>query len=181
MTNLKKVIYLSLLIAMEVIFTRFLSINTTIVRIGFGFLPIAIAAIMFGPIYGGIMAALSDLIGMMLFPTGGTFFPGFTISAFVTGVVFGLVLYKKKKTVSRIASAVLIDTLIVTLILNTIWLSIITGNGVYILLPTRLLKAAIMIPIEIVLIHQIWLHLASHTERLLAPKTVESRSKSLEI
>lgn len=167
MTSLKKIIYLSLLIAMEVIFTRFLSIQTPIVRIGFGFLPIAIAAIMFGPIYGGIMAALSDLIGMMLFPTGGAFFPGFTISAFVTGVIFGLVLYRKTKSVKRIAIAVLLDTLVVTLVLNSIWLTILTGQGILAIMPARLIKATIMAPIQILLIHRVWLHLASHAERLL--------------
>lgn len=167
MTNLKKIIYLSLLIAMEVIFTRFLSIKTPIVRIGFGFLPIAIAAMMFGPIYGGIMAALSDLIGMMLFPSGGAYFPGFTLSAFVTGAIFGIILYRKTKTVKRVAIAVLIDTIVVTLILNSVWLTILTGQGILAIFPARLIKAGIMIPIEILLIHRAWIHLAIHVERTL--------------
>ena len=40
--DVKKLIQISLLIAIEVILTRFCSIQTPIVRIGFGFLPIAI-------------------------------------------------------------------------------------------------------------------------------------------
>ena len=52
--DVKKLIQISLLIAIEVILTRFCSINTPIVRIGFGFLPIAIIAMMYGPLSAGI-------------------------------------------------------------------------------------------------------------------------------
>jgi len=170
MLNLKKIIYLSLFIAMEVIFTRFFSINTPIVRIGFGFLPIAIASMMFGPLYGGIMAGAADVLGMMLFPTGGTFFPGFTMSACLTGVIYGVFLYQKPKTWRRIIMAVLTLTIVVTLGLNSLWLSILTGNGLWAILPTRIFKALIMIPIQILVIHQIWTHLASYAEKMFFNK-----------
>ena len=81
--DVKKLIQISLLIAIEVILTRFCSINTPIVRIGFGFLPIAIIAMMYGPLSAGISYAIGDILGMMLFPTG-SFFPGFTLTAFLT-------------------------------------------------------------------------------------------------
>ena len=47
--SVKKLVEISLLIALEVILTRFCSINTATLRIGFGFLPIAIIAMMYGP------------------------------------------------------------------------------------------------------------------------------------
>ena len=56
--DVKKLIQISLLIAIEVILTRFCSINTPIVRIGFGFLPIAIIAMMYGPLSAGISLSL---------------------------------------------------------------------------------------------------------------------------
>ncbi len=170
MFNLKKIIYLSLLIAMEVIFTRFLSIQTPIVRIGFGFLPIAIAAMMFGPIYGGIMAGVADVLGMMLFPSGGAFFPGFTISACLSGVIYGVFLYHKPKTWTRITMAVVTLTIIITLGLNSIWLAMLTGQGVWAILPTRILKAIIMIPIQIIVIQKVWVHIAGYAERILIKK-----------
>jgi ECF transporter S component (folate family) len=170
MFNLKKIIYLSLFIAMEVIFTRFLSIQTPIVRIGFGFLPIAIAAMMFGPIYGGIMAGVADVLGMMLFPSGGAFFPGFTISACLSGVIYGVLLYQKPKTWIRITMAVVTLTIIITLGLNSIWLAMLTGQGIWAILPTRILKAIIMIPIQIIVIQKVWVHIASYAERILIKK-----------
>ncbi|MGM9532761.1 folate family ECF transporter S component, partial [Intestinibacter sp.] len=91
--NVKKLVEISLLIALEIILTRFCSINTPIVRIGFGFLPIATIAMMYGPLSAGIAYAIGDILGMMIFPSS-SFFPGFTLTAFLTGVAYGLVLYK---------------------------------------------------------------------------------------
>ena len=65
--NVKKLVEISLLIALEVILTRFCSINTAILRIGFGFLPIAIIAMMHGPLSAGVAYAIGDLLGMMIF------------------------------------------------------------------------------------------------------------------
>ena len=91
--SVKKLVEISLLIALEVILTRFCSINTATLRIGFGFLPIAIIAMMYGPLSAGVAYALGDLLGMMIFPNG-SYFPGFTLTAFLTGVIYGLVLFK---------------------------------------------------------------------------------------
>ena len=153
--NVKKLVEISLLIALEIILTRFCSINTAILRIGFGFLPIAIIAMMYGPLSAGIAYAIGDLLGMMIFPSG-SFFPGFTLTAFLTGVVYGLVLYKKPKTWGRIILAVCIVCLGINLCLDTVWLHILMGQGYLELLPTRVLKVAVMIPIQTILIGIVW-------------------------
>ena len=54
---------LAMLIAIEVILSRFLSINAWNIKIGFGFVPVLIAAILYGPLAGGLVGALSDFIG----------------------------------------------------------------------------------------------------------------------
>lgn len=154
--NVKKVVFISLFIAIEVILTRFLSIQTPIVRIGFTFLPIALSAIMFGPLFAGIAAGLADIIGMMLFPSGAAYFPGFTISAVLTGVIYGLFLYKKPKNFWRVSLSVIIITLFVHIGLDTIWLWMLTGKGVIGLLPVRIAKSLIMLPIQIVMIQAMW-------------------------
>lgn len=153
--DVKKLIQISLLIAIEVILTRFCSIQTPIVRIGFGFLPIAIIAMMYGPLSAGIAYAIGDLIGIVLFPTG-AFFPGFTLTAFLTGVVYGVFLYNKPKTWFRIIGAVLTVCLVINLGLDTYWLSILMGKGYIALLPTRIIKAALMIPVQTLIIGVIW-------------------------
>lgn len=152
--NTKKLVYLSLFISLEVFLTRFLSIQTPIVRIGFTFIPVALSAIMLGPIFSGISAALADIIGMMLFPSG-TYFPGFTVTAFLSGVVYGVFLYKTVN-LFRISAAVIIISLFVNLGLDTVWLWLITGKGIAILLPARLIKCTVMIPIQIIVIELVW-------------------------
>lgn len=153
--DVKKLIQISLLIAIEVILTRFCSIQTPIVRIGFGFLPIAIIGMMYGPLSAGIAYAIGDLLGMALFPSG-SFFPGFTLTAFLTGVTYGLFLYNKPKTWPRIVGAVLTVCLVLNLGLDTYWLSILMGKGYLALLPTRIIKAALMIPVQTLIIGIIW-------------------------
>ena len=92
--KIQRIVYLGLLIGAKVILTRFFSITTPIARIGIGFLPIAIGGILFGPIYAGFAAVIGDLLGSMLFPSG-PFFPGFTLSAFISGLVYGCFFYKR--------------------------------------------------------------------------------------
>ena len=132
--SVKKLVEISLLIALEVILTRFCSINTATLRIGFGFLPIAIIAMMYGPLSAGVAYALGDLLGMMIFPNG-SYFPGFTLTAFLTGVIYGLVLYRKPKTWPRIILAACIVCLGMNLCLDTAWLHILMGQGYLALLP----------------------------------------------
>ncbi len=156
MRNIRVLISSGLFIAMNVVLTRFLSIQTPIVRIGFSFIPIAISSMMFGPIFGGVTAALADIIGMMIFPNGGAYFPGFTLSAFLTGAIYGLSLHKKAKTFFRISFAVICISLFVNLGLDTIWLWMITGKGFIVILPPRIIKALIMVPIQVVIIKAVW-------------------------
>lgn len=154
MSKVKKMVYLALLIAVEIVFTRFLSIQTPIIRVGFGFIPIAIMGMVLGPVLAGCGAAIADLIGVFLFPSG-AFFPGFTLSAFVGGAIYGLVFYKKKTSIKRVLLATTIIALFVNLLMNTYWLSIITGKAAYVLMVSRIVKEAIMFPIQISLIYTV--------------------------
>lgn len=138
---------MALLIALEVILTRFLSINLPIVRIGFGFLPVAAAAILFGPLWAGVGYAIGDVLGMLIWPDG-AYFPGFTLTAFLIGVTFGLFLYKKTVTWPRAIVTAVVAVLLSSLLLNTLWLSILYGKAFVGLLPTRILQCVILIPVQ---------------------------------
>jgi ECF transporter S component (folate family) len=139
------------LIALEIIFTRFLSINTPIVRIGFGFLPVAIVAVLYGPLWAGVAYAIGDVIGALLFPTG-AFFPGFTLTAFLTGITFGFFLYGKRISWKTVLPASLIVCILLNLCLDTIWLHILLGQGVWALIPSRFIKCGVMIVVQSVLL-----------------------------
>jgi ECF transporter S component (folate family) len=153
--SLKELLIISLLIAMEFVLSRFLSISTSIVKIGFNFIPIAIIAMWYGPLKAGIAAALSDFLGAMIAPIG-PYFPGFTLTAFLTGVIYGIFLYKREKSWSNISLAAITVSLVLTLVLDSFWLHTLYGQAFIALLPTRLLKVGIMIPLQILMIKLVW-------------------------
>ena len=148
--NTKTLTIMGLLIALEVVLSRFLSINAWNIRIGFGFVPIAIAGMLFGALQAGIIAAAADVLGATLFPTG-PYFPGFTLTAFLTGVVLGIFL-NRRRTPLNILCAVLINQLILSLLLNSLWISILYNSPFLPLLGTRAIQTAILIPVQFIVI-----------------------------
>lgn len=155
MKKINVMIYMALLISIEIVFTRFLAIETPIIRIGLGFLPIAVASIMFGPILGGVAAAIADVMGMMIFPKG-AYFPGFTLSAFTVGAIYGFCFYEKKVSIKRVIIAVALITIFVDMIMNTYWLTILTGKAGIALLVPRMTKSVIMFLVQVFLIYPLW-------------------------
>lgn len=149
------VISVAFLIALDVILTRFLSIQTQFLRIGFGFLPIAIAGILYGPFWGIVCGAVGDLLGMMIYPSG-AFFPGFTLTAALTGAIFGWILHNRSASIARILLASALVCIGLNLLLDTLWLDLLYGSGYFALLPVRVVKCVINIPIYTVLIALIW-------------------------
>lgn len=155
-SNVKKMVLASLIIALEVITTRLLSIQTPIIRVSLDFIPVAVSAIMFGPLTAGVAAAIADILGMLIFSKGMPYFPGFTLSAFVSGFLYGSILYKKKVTLKRCFFAVISVIITTSIVLNTIWLVIITENGAFAILSDRIVKDIIMLPIQTFLICYVW-------------------------
>ena len=98
--KIKKIIISALLLAASIVINRFLSINTSILSIGFTFVPLMLAGILLGWKYSLVIAGLSDLIGALLFPFG-TYFVGYTISSCLTGLVYGLMLYQKDFQINK--------------------------------------------------------------------------------
>ncbi len=144
---------LSMLTALQVVLSRFLSIETPFVKIGTGFVPVMLAGSLFGPIGGLVVGGVSDLLGAILFPFG-AYFPGFTITAAFSGLVYGLML-GGKPALPRILLAYLITTVVVTLGFNTLFTAILYIKGTdpwhvkYLAsLSTRLTQAAIMMFIQ---------------------------------
>ena len=148
--NTRTLTTLALLTAIEIVLSRFLSINAWNIKIGFSFVPIVVAAILYGPIEAGIVAALGDFLGAILFPIG-AYFPGFTLTAFLTGCVFGLFLHRKQGWLQSIA-AIGINQFVLSLFLNTLWISILYGSPYVPLLATRIVQCLILSVVQFVCI-----------------------------
>lgn len=161
----KMLVTAALLIAMQVILSRFLSINAWNLKIGFAFTAIFVAAYFYGPWFSAVVAVVADVIGASLFPSG-AFFPGFTLTALLTGIVFGIFLYKKQ-TPLRIISAVAIDQLVLGLLLNSYWLSVLYGSPYVPLLATRAIQCLVMMPVMYITISALSKMLAGSKRRLV--------------
>ena len=145
----------ALLIALDIILTRFLAINTQFLRISLGMIPVAVAGMAFGPLWGGLVGAIGDILGMLIFPSG-AYFPGFTVTAALTGIVYALFVYKKEAKVISIALASVIVCIGLNLLLDTLWLNIMYGSGFLAILPARTVKCIINIPIYTIILHLLW-------------------------
>ena len=157
--------YIALLIALQVVLGRFAGIMTPIVSISFSFIPLVVNAIVFGPICATVSSAIADIIGALLFPQGlGIYFPGYTVSAALNGLIYGLMLYRKPKRLWRISLTCLIQGLFISLGLSTYWVYMMTGKGYMAILPTRFLQNAIMVPVKIFVIWILVYRLTSYLQ-----------------
>lgn len=150
----------ALLVALAAILGFFKIPINQFVEIRFSSFPIAIAGAFFGPIPGLIVGALADIVQFIVKPTG-AYFPGFTLSSAIGGLIFGFILQNKSNTVSipRIILSEVLYTVIVGLLINTLNLCILYGKfadqgiSVYFAyMLTRLPKEAIMCPINCILL-----------------------------
>lgn len=153
---------LAMLVAVSIIFTRTMAVMLPIagamtLRLSFGEIPIILAGILFGPFAGFMTGIAADLLGYMINTFGGAYIPGLTLGAGLTGLLPGLLLRNVNKDLTfwRILSAIAITQVIVSLGMNTFWLSITFGVPYLALLPARLLAQLIMIPVYSLVIHTV--------------------------
>lgn len=120
-------------------------------KISLAHLALAPTAILFGPVVAGLQGALSDLLGFMLKPSG-PYFPGFTLSALLLGVVYGVSLYRTRHTAVRIVVTRLVVMLLINICLNTLFLTMLYGPSRLATLPIRAFKNVLQLPFDCMLL-----------------------------
>lgn len=148
--NLRTLVITALLVAIGVVLGFYSIQLTENLRIGFSFLANELTAMLFGPVVGGIMGGVTDIIKYIIRPTGPFFF-GFTFNAILGAVIYGILLYKKPLSFRRILFSKALVAVIVNVCLNTYWLSMLYGNAFLVILPPRIIQQIIMVPIQSVL------------------------------
>lgn len=137
MKNTRKLVFMAMFIAVEIILTRVVSLMpSNITRISLSFIVYTFAGSMFGPLFSLMSAVIGDLIGAVLFPPIGGFFFGFTVSAAVSGFLFGNIKLEKG-SYKRLALLLLMNALIVDVLMNTLWLNILIKTPFMALLASR--------------------------------------------
>lgn len=223
--TVKTVVSISLMVALSIILTRFFSISTPTLRIGFGDIPVMLSGMFLGPVAGAITGLLADLIGFAINPLGPIYFPGFTISAALRGALFGWIFmyvrnrksklnfnivniivvivlaigiiltlnksvelvfsnwrigyqilfvlvviafallpmiitkyYKQRKEepiyeLDKILFSVTLTYIVISIGLNTYWLSILYGKAFLIMLPSRIVTGLVVIPVHSLILY----------------------------
>ncbi|MDR3598109.1 folate family ECF transporter S component [Clostridium sp.] len=150
--NVRNLVAAGILMTTGIVLNLFTVPITPVMRLSLGFLVSAIIGTLFGPAVGIMCGGLGDIINYLIFPSG-PYFPGLTLSGMLAGMMYGIALYNKKITVIRCAVVIIIVTIVVEILLNTYWLSLLYGKGFYVLLPLRAAKDLIMIPIKVASIY----------------------------
>lgn len=146
--TLKSLVIMALLVALAIIIKRFLGYNDKVLSVSFGFVPIAMGGMLFGPLGGLIVGTVADVIGALLFPFG-PFNPLFTLVAALTGLIYGFFLHPQGVSKQRIALAQACVSLPLYMLANTLILVPIVGKGFLALLPLRALKILLFFPVEV--------------------------------
>lgn len=133
----------ALLVALNVVLTRVLTVlNSQYLKVGLGFLPVALCGMLYGPVWGMVCGALGDLVGALLFPAG-DFFIGFTVTAGLTGLFFGLFLHGENVGWRQLAYVTLTNCVGLTLGVTTLMLAWWFQISLPVLLPSRAVQAAV--------------------------------------
>lgn len=146
--SLQQVAVIAMLTALYVVLNRFASVSAWNINIGFSFVATVTAACMYGIPGGILVGGLGDLIGAILFPKG-AYFPGFTLCAVLVGLIYALFLRKSKSFISIALAAVTSQT-ISSLLLNTLWISILFGADFKATFLSRLPQYFLMIAVQLV-------------------------------
>lgn len=143
---------MGMLIAVTIILSRILGFEWQYIKISFEFVPKIIMAALFGPFWTGIGAICADTVGMLLFARA-PFFPGFTLNAFLEGLLYGYFFYHKEVSWTNAILCSLANTVIISLFLTPIWLSIMYNQPLtsWVIWGPRLVKALLMFPIQAIL------------------------------
>lgn len=185
--NTQQLVTMALLVALDIVLSRFGSINLWNTRIGFGFVPIVVAGMLLGPFKAAVTAAVADVIGALLVPTG-AFFPPLTVTAVLRGILYGIMLkyvpeMLKKTTedpkklqrswIGICAATTLIDQLAFGMLLQSYWLSLLYGSPYTGMMASRVPQIAILIPVEFIVL----LFLPRLTDKLLPLLETKKKGK----
>ena len=140
-------VILAMMIALEVVLSRWLTIWVSDnLKFAFNFVPVAVVAYLYGPFASLLVAAVGDLIGSLLYAVG-PYFPGFTVTAALTGLCFGLFLHNKRNF-WRILISVVIIQVVLTVFLDSLWFMICYGTPYFASVLTRTIKAGVMVVVQ---------------------------------
>lgn len=156
--NVYSLVLIAMFLALRVVFGLFANATLPIfgntVKLSPAFLPIMATGALFGPVPAALVGGLGDVISFLVSPTG-MYFPGFTISGVLTGLIYGCFFYQTKISLPRVVLGWTVNMLAVETFLAALWLwalySSSSASPYYVYLGIRFLSEAVKCVPEILL------------------------------
>lgn len=148
----------AMLIAVSILLTRFVSPQFgDSFRLSFGTIPIMLAGIVCGPVYGFVVGIMADFLGFWINPMGSGMVLGLTLCSGLLGVVPALLynnLFNRKKGWILAVSTVLSE-LVVSGVLKSYFLMELYGGTYWIWFAPKVANALIMGLVEFIVLRAI--------------------------
>ena len=125
----------------------FIPLGDSSLRIYFTFFIIALGASVYGPLMAVVAGCAADLLSFAIAPSG-PFFPGYTLSSMLGGLIYGLFLYRRDLSVVRVFLCKLTINVLVNMLLGSLWNSVMMGKAFYYYLAKSVVKNLVLLPLE---------------------------------
>lgn len=149
--NLRSLVFAGLTIALSTVLSSLYIPVGVNLRVTTAFLALALGSMVFGPVVGLSVGLAYDFIGYLCIPSI-VFFPGYTLSSMLEFFIYGLFLYRCRISVLRISLCKLLINFGIHVGLGCLWSSMLYEKGYYYFFVKSLIKNAIMLPIEIIML-----------------------------
>lgn len=147
------VVVSGLLTALSIVLTRVFAANFPVfgvpaARLSIGFVPVMLAGMLCGPLWGMAVGGVADALGFLLFPSG-VYFPPITLTSMLAGLLPALVMRYAGKAPEWLKALLGVTAVqvVCSMLLQTYWLSLLYVRAFGLLFYPRALVASATIPI----------------------------------
>lgn len=102
-----------------------------------------------------IYAALEDILSYFLFQSMYPFFPGYTLTAIISCLIYWLFLHKEVNLKNIIICKSIVN-LIINVFLGSLWSAMLYSKGYIYYASKSLIKNSLMLPIEIIIFYYVY-------------------------
>ena len=150
--NVRVLAFSGLVCAMAIVLESFpVYILGPSLKIYFSFVVVSLGCAYYGPVVGMIAGGIIDSVGFLLAGYGEPYFPGYLITAVLSGLIYGVLLYKRRPTLLRILIVRLIINYGSNVLLGSVWKAMLYGKGYLYYDTSGFIKNTTMLPLEVFL------------------------------
>lgn len=171
--NVRVLAFSGLVCAMAIVLESFpIYLLGQSLKIYFSFLVVGLGCACYGPLVGMAAGAIIDTVGFLLAGYGEPYFPGYLVTAVLSGLIYGVLLYRRRVSIPRLILLRLLINYGSNVLLGSVWKAMLYGKGYLYYVSTGLVKNTVMLPIEVFLM---WLVLRAAQRYGLDQKYLHKR------